>query len=202
MMYIQVKDIDKKFSELEDLKKNNWIEKQVDIKKVVKKRSSAKKAVSGSKMSTNKTDESRNKFREMRTRMKAKIDAERRDEENAFKIILTPVKNKAAIGSNEPETILTPVRRSTRKPRNDINAADPLRNLPANVSVDLFGSTSKTGQRIIKNEYLTNFDDSVFGGLSSPVPHSVEEDLMIFSPKTTGNTNMKAVDESNASVYL
>ena len=48
---------------------------------ILQKRSSTKKAVGGSKMSTNKTDESRNKFREMRTRMKAKIDAERRDEE-------------------------------------------------------------------------------------------------------------------------
>ena len=184
MMYIQVEDIDKKFLELEELKENNWEEKKVEVKKKNAKRATKAKKTA-SKIATNKVSESRNKFREMRAQMKAKLQAEKGDEQDAFKIILTPMKNKKANADpSEPEIILTPVRRSTRKSQSCANIPMPLVNLPENISVDLFGAC-KSPEVIQNNAYLSNDDSMFLPRYTTPVKHlATADDLMVFSPTT------------------
>ena len=185
MMYIQVEDIDKKFLELEELKENNWEEKKVEVKKKNAKRANKAKKTA-SKIANNKVSEGRNKFREMRAQMKAKLQAEKGDEQDAFKIILTPIKNKKANADpGEPEMILTPVRRSTRKSQSCVNIPMPVVNLPENISVDLFGAC-KSPAVIQNNAYLSNLDDSMFLPChTTPVKDlATADDLMVFSPTT------------------
>ncbi|XP_028393345.1 disks large-associated protein 5-like [Dendronephthya gigantea] len=187
MMYLQVEDIDKKFAELEEIKKNNWEEKKVEVKKKNVKRI-AKAKRSASKTANPKVSESRNKFREMRAQMKAKLEANNNEEQDAFKIILTPMKNKKANADpSVPEIVLTPVRRSTRKSRGCATITIPLVNLPSNVSVDLFGAC-KTPELIQKNaDNFSNLDDDIFlSRKTTPVTQSIlpEGDLMSFTPTT------------------
>ncbi|XP_057313401.1 disks large-associated protein 5-like isoform X2 [Hydractinia symbiolongicarpus] len=120
MIYFQVKDVHKRFAELEVLQNNNWEEPQ-DSCKAVKKVTKVKKNVVVKKPAPSKTSTRKSDFKKFREQMKAKnLKEQQGDAAGAFVSIITTSVDE------EGKKVLTPMRRSLR----NFNASD-IKNSPA-----------------------------------------------------------------------